>query len=264
MISQEVRPRLETKTNNGGLNIPLLVLVLELGLSPPLLVLVLKLGLSPPLLVLVSKLGLITPKEGNGMEFAYTKLIVWQKAMELVKLIYKHTKGFPLDERFALTDQIRRAAVSIPSNIAEGSGRTGNKDYAYFLAIARGSLYETVTQLKIAQDLGYMDEDPEIMSLTVEVGNMLTAMLKKYACLPQNRNSNTSTVGLGLSSWSSPSSRSTSTENKDNPSTVGLGLSSWSSPSSRSTSTENKDNRSTVGLGLSSWSSPSKHIKEHL
>lgn len=160
--------------------------------------------------------------------------------MELVKLIYKHTKGFPPDERFALTDQLCRAAVSIPSNIAEGSGRTGNKDYAYFLAIARGSLYETVTQLKIAQDLGYMAEDSAIMALTVEVGNMLTAMLKKYSSLAQSKNNN-STVGFGLPSWPSPSS-----------------------PTPLSTPTENKDNDSTVGLGLKTWSSPAYKAKEHL
>lgn len=167
------------------------------------------------------------------MEFAYTKLIVWQKAMELVKSIYKHTKGFPPDERFALTDQLRRAAVSIPSNIAEGCGRTGNKDYAYFLAIARGSLYKTATQLRIAQDLGYMDEDPEIMSLTVEVGNMLTAMLKKYSGFPMKNKDNNSTVGLGLPPWPSSFPASTPAENKDNNSTVGLGIPPWSSSPSQ-------------------------------
>ena len=62
----------------------------------------------------------------------FRKLIVWQKAMDLVRMVYRKSKDFPLDERYALTDQLRRAVVSIPSNIAEGSGRASNKDYAHF------------------------------------------------------------------------------------------------------------------------------------
>ena len=77
----------------------------------------------------------------------FKNLIVWQKAMELVRMVYQLSKAFPQDERYALTDQLKRAAVSIPSNIAEGNGRTSNKDYAHFLAIARGSLFETLTQI---------------------------------------------------------------------------------------------------------------------
>ena len=72
--------------------------------------------------------------------FFYEELVVWQKAMELVRLVYQATRRFPVDERFALTDQLRRAVVSIPSNIAEGNDRGSNKDYAHFLSIARGSL----------------------------------------------------------------------------------------------------------------------------
>ena len=118
------------------------------------------------------------------MEGPYRKLIVWQKAKELVKAVYVLTRKFPTDERYALTDQIRRAVVSIPSNIAEGYGRASNADYAHFLAIARGSLYETLTQLEIAEDLGYISEMPEgLDSLAAEVGRMLGAMLKKYGTL---------------------------------------------------------------------------------
>jgi len=117
------------------------------------------------------------------MDGSFRNLIVWQKSMLLVHLVYRVSKDFPSDERYALTDQLRRAVVSIPSNIAEGNGRCGNKDYAHFLAIARGSLFETMTQLQIAQDLGYADNDAEIESLSIEVGNMLTAMLKKYGTL---------------------------------------------------------------------------------
>ena len=118
------------------------------------------------------------------MEGPYKQLIVWQKATELVKAIYALSRKFPTDERYALTDQIRRAAVSIPSNIAEGYGRASNADYAHFLAIARGSLYETLTQLEIAEDLGYVSEIPESLdTLAAEVGRMLGAMLKKYGTL---------------------------------------------------------------------------------
>ena len=115
------------------------------------------------------------------MELApFKNLIVWQKAMELVRMVYQASKKFPADERYALTDQLRRAVVSIPSNIAEGSGRASNKDYAHFLSIARGSLYETLTQLQIAQDLGYLDEYDSCNDLAQEVGRMLTSLMKKY------------------------------------------------------------------------------------
>ena len=114
----------------------------------------------------------------------FKNLIVWQKAMELVKAVYALGKAFPADERYSLTDQLRRAVVSIPSNIAEGNGRASNADYGHFLAIARGSLYETMTQLQIAVDLGYIPAiSPELESLISEVGRMLTSMLKKYGSL---------------------------------------------------------------------------------
>ena len=115
--------------------------------------------------------------------FFYEELVVWQKAMELVRLVYQVTRRFPVDERFALTDQLRRAVVSIPSNIAEGNGRGSNKDYAHFLSIARGSLYETMTQLRIAKDLGYLDDYSQFEDIAAEVGRMLGAMLKKYGSI---------------------------------------------------------------------------------
>ena len=114
----------------------------------------------------------------------FKNLVVWQKAMKLVREVYSLTKSFPADERYALTDQIRRAVVSIPSNIAEGSGRSSNADYGHFLAIARGSLYETMTQLQVAVDLGYISEiTPDLDTLINEVGRMLTSMLKRYGSL---------------------------------------------------------------------------------
>ena len=114
----------------------------------------------------------------------FTELVVWQKAMELVKAVYALSKAFPPDERYALTDQLRCAVVSIPSNIAEGSGRSSNADYAHFLSIARGSLYETMTQLRVAVDLGYISSLSEnVNALIDEVGRMLGAMLKKYGTI---------------------------------------------------------------------------------
>ena len=111
----------------------------------------------------------------------FKDLIVWQKAMELVKAVYALSKAFPVDERYALTDQLRRAVVSIPSNIAEGSGRASNADYGHFLSIARGSLYETMTQLQVAVDLGYIPALSQDLELLIsEVGHMLGSMLKKY------------------------------------------------------------------------------------
>jgi len=86
-------------------------------------------------------------------------LLVWQGAMDLVEEIYKITALFPKEELYALTNQMRRAAVSVPSNIAEGAARTGSNEFLYFLSIARGSLSELETQLQIAERLGYMKKD---------------------------------------------------------------------------------------------------------
>lgn len=125
----------------------------------------------------------------------FKDLLVWQKAMELVKAVYALSKAFPAEERYALTDQLRRAAVSIPSNIAEGSGRASNADYGHFLSIARGSLYETMTQLQIAVDLGYLPGlSPELEALISEIGRMLGAMLKKYGTLRCSTSASTSTT----------------------------------------------------------------------
>jgi len=88
----------------------------------------------------------------------FKELIVWQKSKDLVKDIYKLTQKFPIDERFGLTQQIRRAAVSIPSNIAEGSGRRTNNDFLHFIDIANGSAFEVETQLYLALDLEYISQ----------------------------------------------------------------------------------------------------------
>ena len=112
-----------------------------------------------------------------------SKLIVWQRSHELVLRIYEVTKGFPKDEQFGLTSQIRRAAVSIPSNIVEGKARGSNKDYNRFLMMARGSLEEVKYQMLLAKDLKYIDENTyiEIYKNMDEVGRLLGGLINKLA-----------------------------------------------------------------------------------
>ena len=122
----------------------------------------------------------------DDSDFQYRKLIVWQKAMRFSKAVYALIDQFPATEKYALSDQIRRAAVSVPSNIAEGCGRASNRDYAHFLSIARGSLYETMTQLELAQSLGYIDPITDVEELVSEISRMLTSLMKKYIPLSSN------------------------------------------------------------------------------
>lgn len=88
---------------------------------------------------------------------SYQDLVVWQKARALAKAVYQQTAVFPADERFTLTSQMRRAAIGVISNIAEGYGRGSQQDYLRFLRIARGSLFELEAQSIVAGDLGYLD-----------------------------------------------------------------------------------------------------------
>ena len=99
--------------------------------------------------------------------------------MELVEVVYRLMKGFPKEERYRLCDQLGRAVISIPSNIAEGNGRESKSEYARFLGIARGSLYETETQLEIAKRLGYVSEISNCLQLTAEIRRMLISIMSK-------------------------------------------------------------------------------------
>ncbi|RKS02337.1 four helix bundle protein [Flavobacterium sp. 102] len=112
---------------------------------------------------------------------SYRDLIVWQKSMSLVTLIYKLVLQLPENEKYGLTSQIKRSAISIPSNIAEGYGRNYRKDYSRFLQIARGSLFENQTQLEIAVNLDFIKADDleEIKELSIEGEKMLNSLIKK-------------------------------------------------------------------------------------
>jgi len=111
----------------------------------------------------------------------YKELIVWKKSMELVKEIYTLTKNLPKEETYGLCDQMRRAAVSIPSNIAEGNGRKTDIEYARFLNISRGSECELETQLYICIMLNYLTETEtkNAFSLLSEIGKMLNTLINK-------------------------------------------------------------------------------------
>ena len=108
----------------------------------------------------------------------YQELIVWQKAMDLVELIYSSSKSFPRDEIYGLTSQVRRAAVSIPSNIAEGQGRRTTADFLRHLSISYGSLREVETQTLIAERLQYLttQRTQEILKMAGEVGRLLNGL----------------------------------------------------------------------------------------
>jgi len=113
----------------------------------------------------------------------FADLDAWKLAINLTKDIYSLTKGFPKEELFVLTNQMRRAAISIPSNIAEGWSKNSPKDFIRFINIAQGSLSELQTQLIIASELGYFKAEAleKYLSQTKETGNLLGG-LKKYLC----------------------------------------------------------------------------------
>jgi four helix bundle protein len=111
---------------------------------------------------------------------SYRELDVWKKSMALAKQAYVTTRPFPKEETYGLTSQLRRAASSIPANIAEGRTRGGRKEFIYFLNIANGSLAELETHLLLAQDLEYCSSETTnaILACCTEVGRMLNAMIR--------------------------------------------------------------------------------------
>lgn len=108
----------------------------------------------------------------------YRELIAWQKDMDLTVRVYRATETFPRSEQYGLTNQIRRAAVAVSSNIAEGQGRGTTNDFRRFLSIAYGSLQEVETQIIIAQRLGYLTESAadEILDLCAETGRIINGL----------------------------------------------------------------------------------------
>ena len=113
------------------------------------------------------------------MALDYRELEVWQMSMELCEQVYSLVRQFPSDERYALGDQLRRAAVSIPSNIAEGNGRDSKSDYARFLFIARGSLFEVQTQLELAERFKYVTISDETKQQITSISKMLYSMIRR-------------------------------------------------------------------------------------
>ena len=117
---------------------------------------------------------------------SYRDLIAWQKAMDLVPAVYSCTQTFPKTETYGLVSQLRRAAVSVPSNIAEGHARQSTGEFRQFLGHASGSLMEIETQILIAERLGYVDSTRSIALLerTAEIGKILNGLLR---ALPSSR-----------------------------------------------------------------------------
>jgi four helix bundle protein len=111
----------------------------------------------------------------------HEQLEAWRIAMQLAKAVYELTSGFPVEERFGITQQMRRAAVSIPSNIAEGSGRNGAKEHVHFIGISRGSLAELETQMQLAVMLYFMKPDNPAFEMADKTGRLLTGLHKKWS-----------------------------------------------------------------------------------
>jgi four helix bundle protein len=113
----------------------------------------------------------------------YTDLLAWQKAMDLIESVYKVAKEFPKEELFGLTSQLRRAAISIPSNIAEGQGRNSRGDFRRYLSIAHGSIRELETHIHIATRLGYIGEPQRqaMLSQCGEVGRLVRGLSNSLA-----------------------------------------------------------------------------------
>ena len=122
------------------------------------------------------------------MKYSFEKLEVWHDARELTKIVYRITKGFPDDEKFGLTNQMRRSVISVSSNIVEGSYRATGKDKSNFMTIAYSSLMELLNQTIASLDLKYINEDQykEIRIQIERISNKLSALTKYFKSLPHN------------------------------------------------------------------------------
>ena len=133
----------------------------------------------------------------DSQQRPHERLDVWRDAMELVTEVYRYSAGFPDSERFGLVAQVRRAAVSVPSNIAEGAARRSRPEYIRFLSIARGSLSEMDTQLEIAHRLGFADREPGMADLLDRTFARLNALIRSLDSSLHN-------VGETLAFYESP------------------------------------------------------------
>jgi four helix bundle protein len=115
------------------------------------------------------------------MEKPHKKLDVWQRSMDLTVDLYAQTDRFPKEERYGLTDQLRRAAVSVPSNIAEGAARQSRKEFAHFLRIAQGSVSELDTQIELARRLGFLGADgwSQVDEQLERIDKMLSGLIRR-------------------------------------------------------------------------------------
>jgi four helix bundle protein len=120
------------------------------------------------------------------MSGTYRDLKVWQTAMDMIQDIYRLTAAFPREETYGLTNQLARAGVSVASNIAEGKGRSSDKELLHFLSNAKGSLFEVETQVTIADGLGYLthSQGEHLLSQTAEVGRLLNGLMKAFRPTP--------------------------------------------------------------------------------
>jgi len=116
----------------------------------------------------------------------YKDLIVWQKSIALVSDVYKLVRLFPDDEKYGLTSQIKRSSVSVPSNIAEGYGRSSRRNYIQFLRISRGSLFELETQIVIGKKLNFINNSEEVDNTITEISKMLNSLINKLESVSAN------------------------------------------------------------------------------
>lgn len=131
--------------------------------------------------------------------YKFEKLKAWQEAMSLVEDVYKLTSNFPKNETFGLTDQLKRAVSSVPLNIAEGSGCNTDKEFIQFLTIARRSLYEVVTAIKIAERLGFIHEPKSTLAKCDKVGSLINGLIRslKRRLLSNDQRPTTNDGGVG-------------------------------------------------------------------
>lgn len=125
-------------------------------------------------------------KQASATARPHHNLEAWPESMQLVAEVYRATTAFPDDERFGLTSQMRRAAVSIPSNVAEGAARNGKREFLYAVGVARGSLAELDTQLLVAAELDYLSPDHRVFERIDRVSRLLTGLHKHLSKTERN------------------------------------------------------------------------------